>query len=435
MKVLFPEIAQDRVAAARFRNEISASYGVSHPHVIRAYEYVRDGDLVAYTMEYVGGGDLAERLGRTDEIIPIPECVRIFAQMCSGVQAIHDAGIVHRDLKPENIFLTKDNTVKIGDFGIARAGSGPRLTEHGGVVGTIEYVSPEYMLNSQVDWRSDIYAMGILAFEMVTREAPFTGDTVYAKMTKRLRNDPPPPSQFRPECPKELDKIILRAMARNPDERFQSAAEILFELQALMPDAVGNAAAFVSMTQKASKDYTGPVLNQQPSGATDIVRMAESEVEEEGPAEEPAVAGPGRVPSYEENDEESVPMSNRSRVATEMVDDTDSLVSSGRTQYEDALVVEPQKVKRLESVLAGRHPGANSGAAARDVEVSRGAIDNNRFKALSESASKSNTKGLPEWLLPVLALTGGLAAAIFGLQFVLPEVYASILNTLFSLVP
>ena len=107
VKVLFPEVARDKVAAARFRNEVLASYGVSHPNVVRAYEYLRDGDLVAYTMEYVGGGDLAEKLSR-QERLPIGEIVRLLSQMAAGVQAIHDARIVHRDLKPENILLTKE---------------------------------------------------------------------------------------------------------------------------------------------------------------------------------------------------------------------------------------------------------------------------------------------------------------------------------------
>jgi len=236
VKVLFPEVAQDKIAAARFRNEIFASYGVSHPNVVRAYEYIRDGELVAYTMEYVGGGDLAERLARPGYRMPIGEVAKILTQMCSGVQAIHDAGIVHRDLKPENILLSKDSQVKIADFGIARTGHGPKLTEHGGVVGTIDYVSPEYMLNSQVDWRSDIYAIGILGYEMLTGESPFRGDSVYATMTKRLKTDPKPPSTLRAECPPELDRIILRAMQRDPEKRYQSSAEMFHELQNAFPE-------------------------------------------------------------------------------------------------------------------------------------------------------------------------------------------------------
>lgn len=232
VKVLFPEVAEDKVACARFKNEILASYGVSHPNVVRAYEYLSDRDLVAYTMEYVGGGDLAEKLGGADRL-SIPEIVRLLGQMAAGCQAIHDAGIVHRDLKPENILITSDGMVKIADFGIARNRHGPKLTEHGGVVGTIDYVAPEYMLKSQVDWRSDIYALGILAYEMVTGEAPFTGDSVYATMTKRLKTDPAAPSSLRNDCPVELDRIILKAMRRDPEDRYQSSFEMFSDLQKL----------------------------------------------------------------------------------------------------------------------------------------------------------------------------------------------------------
>lgn len=236
IKVLFPEVAQDSVAAARFRNEIVASYGVSHPNVVRAYEYFRDGDLVAYTMEYIGGGDLADKLGRNEARLPIDMIMRYLAQIASGVQAIHDAGIVHRDLKPENILLTENGDVKITDFGIARTGHGPKLTEHGGVVGTIDYVSPEYLEKGQVDYRSDIYAIGVLGYEMITGESPFRGDSVIATMTMRLRTDPKTPSSLRADCPKELDRIILQAMHRNPELRYQRAIEINYDLLPLIQE-------------------------------------------------------------------------------------------------------------------------------------------------------------------------------------------------------
>jgi serine/threonine protein kinase len=232
MKVLFPEVASDKVASARFKNEILASYEVSHPNVVRAYEYFTDRDLVAYTMEYVGGGDLAEKLG-SDQRMSVPEIVKLLSQMAAGCQAIHDAGIVHRDLKPENILLTAEGNVKIADFGIARNRHGPKLTEHGGVVGTIDYVAPEYILNLQVDWKSDIYAIGILAYEMVTGESPFKGENLYATMTKRLKTDPEPPSKLRSECPEELDRIILKAMQREPEHRYQKALDMFLDLQKL----------------------------------------------------------------------------------------------------------------------------------------------------------------------------------------------------------
>jgi serine/threonine protein kinase len=282
VKVLFPEVAQDKIAAARFRNEIFASYGVSHPNVVRAYEYLREGELLAYTMEYVSGGDLADRLGNREKLIPITEVIRILLEMSAGLQAIHDAGIVHRDMKPENILLTKDGHVKIADFGIARTGTGPRLTEHGGVVGTIEYVSPEYMLNSQVDWRSDIYALGIIGYEMITGEAAFQGESVYATMTKKLKVDPEPPSNKRRECPVAFDKIILKAMTRDPEKRYQSAAEIFQDLQALEIGDTKNSSGLMQRPPVVASTYVGPTLLTEakpkaaPKPAVDLVSISSS---------------------------------------------------------------------------------------------------------------------------------------------------------------
>lgn len=232
MKVLFSEVARDEVAAARFRNEIVASYGVNHPNVVRAYEYFRDGDLVAFTMEYVGGGDLADRIG-SDVGIDIDDTIKLLIQMCSGVQAIHDAGIIHRDLKPENILLTAQGDIKITDFGIARTGTGPKLTEYGGVVGTIDYVSPEYLERGQVDARSDIYSLGVLAYEMITGESPFKGKSVIETMTMRLRSDPEAPHTVRADCPESLSRVVLMSLSRVPESRYQSASEMMQDLIAI----------------------------------------------------------------------------------------------------------------------------------------------------------------------------------------------------------
>lgn len=263
-KVLFHEVAADKVAAARFKNEVLASYGVSHPNVVRAYEYITDGDLVAYTMEFVGGGDLADRMSRS-ELMGIAEFIKLLSQMTAGVQAIHDAGIVHRDLKPENILLTNEGNIKIADFGIARNRNGPKLTEHGGVVGTIEYVAPEYMLRSQVDWRSDIYALGILAFEMLTGEPPFKGDSPYESISKRLQVDPEPPSKLRKECSPEIDSIILKALQRDPEARYQSAMEIFVDLQKAAANAgiqaqSGNGFYMPTGALQPGQRYVGPSL-------------------------------------------------------------------------------------------------------------------------------------------------------------------------------
>lgn len=243
MKVLFPEVAQDEVASARFRNEIFAAYGVCHPNVVRAYEYLKEGDLLAYTMEYVAGTDLGYRMEQHPPF-STEEMVNLLTQVCDGLQAIHNAGIVHRDLKPENILLTPQKMVKIADFGIARADAQPRLTEHGGIIGTINYVSPEYLLKSQLDSRSDLYAVGVLAYEMVVGDPPFRGKSIYETMMKRVKGDPVSPAARNPRCPEDLDAIIMKALARDPDARFSSAAEMKEALERFLKDFKNRSSAY-----------------------------------------------------------------------------------------------------------------------------------------------------------------------------------------------
>lgn len=321
-KVLFHEVASDKVAAARFKNEILASYGISHPNVVRAYEFIRDGDLVAYTMEYVGGGDLADRLGAS-EITSISESVQLLLQMAAGVQAIHDSGIVHRDLKPENILLSKDNTVKIADFGIARTKNGPKLTEHGGVVGTIEYVAPEYMLKSQVDWRSDIYALGVLAFELLAGEPPFKGDSPYDAITKRLQSDPEPPSKYRVECPPELDRVILKALERDPEKRYQSGTELFYDLSDAVESAniAGVVATGILVPPRpaaGAPQYVGPSLE----ATTDEAEKTQTQLlTSDGSVEYGADVAPYMASTKPKStiDEDAADRDFRSRQATEFL--------------------------------------------------------------------------------------------------------------------
>ena len=386
VKVLFPEVAQDKTAAARFRNEIFASYGVSHPNVVRAYEYLKDGDIVAYTMEFVGGGDLADKIGKDKEPIPVENCIIMLSEMCLGVQAIHDAGIVHRDLKPENILLTDDKKIKIADFGIARVGHGPKLTEHGGVVGTIDYVSPEYMLNAHVDWRSDIYALGILAYEMVTQESPFRGESVYATMTKRLKTDPEPPSHLRPECPKELDHVILRAMERDPERRYQSAKAMYDDLKAYRD---GKPLAVPDATETGGYQPVND-QNQTPSRSRVAVRDAP------------------RVPMVESPSGSFISQSRGSAGPS----------SSSPPEYASS---EPPQ--QMQSVLGGKRASweRNVKNSSRDISVSHGALDDQRIRRLSQSVHTVNRSLWVDVVTWVLAVVIGIGVGFFFIKVFFPE--------------
>ncbi len=472
VKVLFPEVAQDKTAAARFRNEIFASYGVSHPNVVRAYEYLRDGDIVAYTMEFVGGGDLAERLSRPGDMIPIEQAIKILAQMCSGVQAIHDAGIVHRDLKPENILLTKEGQVKIADFGIARTGHGPKLTEHGGVVGTIDYVSPEYMLNSQVDWRSDIYAIGILGYEMLTGESPFRGDSVYATMTKRLKSDPKPPSALRSECPPGLDKIVLRAMERDPEKRYQSTAEMFYDLSALLPEGAGLAGGMLQLSRNATRSYVGPSLERtdaeplgdlldigdEPGRATAVLNKGGEEsaaptrrsrvgtepslrpVERQpslgavpfsavSAATEASLGRPMRPKGAPATAESAIDFAdaNAQRYQETQVIRADAVFDEPTSPDEDDTIQEPIKMERVLAYQDMVSEGwtETKPIPARPVHLGQGAIDGVRLRNLSEVVDRMNRSIWVDVLTLVLIVLVGVGVGFTLLRIFVPDGFRS----------
>lgn len=393
MKVLFSEVARDEVAAARFRNEIVASYGVSHPNVVRAYEYFRDGDLIAFTMEYVGGGDLADRINAR-ELIEIDEVVRMLSQMSSGVQAIHDAGIIHRDLKPENILLTPHGDIKITDFGIARTGTGPKLTEHGGVVGTIDYVSPEYLERGEVDERSDIYALGVLAYEMVTGEPPFKGNSVIETMTLRLRTDPEPPEKLRPECPPKLSKIILHAMERDPDKRYQLAREMFDDLKML-------------------SSGSHPVVSPSPvEGPRPLpISSGHSMDMQDGPAASAPLASKV-APNV-------VPLSPRMDNGSDLEMDFGGGSSTPAAAEKDDYFFGYQQ---LDTVLSARS-GQETFARPQNISISHSSLSNRRLNELSQNIRVEDESFMGRFFWYVFVALVGLGAGLMAFRIFKPELF------------
>ena len=413
MKVLFSEVARDEVAAARFRNEIVASYKVNHPNVARAYEYFRDGDLVAFTMEYVDGGDLADRIG-SDEELEIDEIIQMLSQICSGVRSIHEAGIIHRDLKPENILLTKGGDVKITDFGIARTGTGPKLTEYGGVVGTIDYVSPEYLEKGHVDHRSDIYAMGILAYEMVTGESPFKGKSVIETMTLRLRTDPEEPHEIRQDCPESLSQIILKAMARDSEARYQSADEMHADLEHLVRGSAGGVASakpesalVSSSTSEESFEHSDPVLEQLKEAGLHSRQRQEQELQPVGEPEIDASQQLDATVSLAPEMVETV----KNAVATPPV----TSVSESLSQHQNS-----QESFELE-------PSDSSG-----ISVSQSSLSVQRIQELNWDLYSERESSIWTFVRWLTCIAIGVGIALFGFQRYAPGYFKSQKSEIFT---
>lgn len=251
VKIFAAGVSDDDTAAARLFRELLTSYDVNHPNAVRMYDTFRTNDMIGIVLEYVSGGTLADYIEKTTEL-SIKDFKNKLIQICAGLEAIHSVGVVHRDLKPENILIDETGYIlKITDFGVARGcvveqeGVGQtyipvyqgnshlaqRKTEHGALVGTLVYVSPEYLLKGIVDYRSDIYAFGVIAYEMLTGQDLFPNLSDIDFLKAKVGNDPKSPREINPDCPAELSGIIMKALRRNPGERYQTVLELKFDLQ------------------------------------------------------------------------------------------------------------------------------------------------------------------------------------------------------------
>ncbi len=214
---------------SRFKREAQAAGRLNHPNVVAVYEYGEDSDGTAYiAMEYVDGRELKDYFDR-QERFPLTEIVRLMGELLGALGHAHTHGIVHRDIKPANIFVLGDGRAKVGDFGIARIESS-NLTQAGSVLGTPAYMSPEQFMGQTVDGRSDLFSAGVILYQFLTGEKPFAGQLTTI-MHKVLKEDPIAPSELNVQVSPVFDGVIRKAMAKRPEERFQSAAEFLTAIQ------------------------------------------------------------------------------------------------------------------------------------------------------------------------------------------------------------
>jgi eukaryotic-like serine/threonine-protein kinase len=224
LKLLDDRHASDEQFVERFRREAQSAAGLNHPNIVSIFDRGYAEGTYYIAMEYLDGRTLKELLVRNGPT-PIPIAIDYARQILGALSFAHRNGIIHRDIKPHNIIVGSDGRLKVTDFGIARSGAS-QMTEAGSIVGTAQYLSPEQARGAPVDPRSDLYSLGIVLYEMLTGQVPFTGDTPVEIAMKHLSQIPEPPSALRAEVPHDLDAVVMRALAKEPDQRYGSAEEM-----------------------------------------------------------------------------------------------------------------------------------------------------------------------------------------------------------------
>ncbi|MEW2401673.1 Stk1 family PASTA domain-containing Ser/Thr kinase [Streptomyces sp. NPDC046862] len=278
VKTLRADLARDPTFQARFRREAQSAASLNHPAIVAVYDtgedYI-DGVSIPYiVMEYVDGSTLRELLHSGRKLLP-ERSMEMTIGILQGLEYAHRNGIVHRDIKPANVMLTRTGQVKVMDFGIARAmgDSGMTMTQTAAVIGTAQYLSPEQAKGEQVDARSDLYSTGCLLYELLTVRPPFVGDSPVAVAYQHVREEAQPPSVFDPEITPEMDAIVLKALVKDPDYRYQSADEMRADIEACLDgQPVAATAAMGSVGYGAyPDDQPTTALRATDAGATTMM--------------------------------------------------------------------------------------------------------------------------------------------------------------------
>jgi serine/threonine protein kinase/beta-lactam-binding protein with PASTA domain len=280
VKTLRADLARDPSFQARFRREAQSAASLNHPAIVAVYDtgedYV-DGVSIPYiVMEYVDGSTLRELLHSGRRLLP-ERTLEMTVGILQALEYSHRAQIVHRDIKPANVMLTRTGQVKVMDFGIARAmgDSGMTMTQTSAVIGTAQYLSPEQAKGEQVDARSDLYSAGCLLYELLTVRPPFIGDSPVAVAYQHVREEPQPPSVYDPEITPEMDAIVLKALVKDPDYRYQSADEMRADIEACLDGQPVAATAAMGAagygTYGGHEDQPTTAMGQAPPGQTSML--------------------------------------------------------------------------------------------------------------------------------------------------------------------
>ena len=230
VKVLRAQFTDDEEFVTRFRREAQAAARLSHPNIVNIYDVGRDGDSYYIVMEYISGETLKDRIVREGSL-PVESAVHVALEIAEALEHAHQNNIVHCDIKPHNILMTRTGRVKVTDFGIARAVTSATMTQTGTIIGSVHYFSPEQAKGGAVSAKSDIYSLGAVMYEMLTGAVPFTGETPISIAIKHLQEEPRPLRELNPAVPPFLEALVLKAMAKNPEQRYADIGAMIADLR------------------------------------------------------------------------------------------------------------------------------------------------------------------------------------------------------------
>lgn len=262
VKVLDDELSQDADFIRRFEREAQAAASLSHSHIVAIYDVGQEEDVYYIVMEYMEGGSLMERIAEQGALA-VRKAVDIAIQICDGLEHAHHQGIIHRDIKPHNIMATAAGKYKLGDFGIAQRQGATAITQSGHVMGSVHYFSPEQAQGKEVGPQSDMYALGVVLYEMVTGRLPFDSEEGIAIALSHLRDPIPDPRQWNPDLPEGVCHVIARAMEKTSDHRYQSAAEMKGELEQAFLDIPRQPAQSFAPLPTVAEGDVAPVSGEQ----------------------------------------------------------------------------------------------------------------------------------------------------------------------------
>jgi len=276
LKLIRPELASNPEILRRFKQELILAREVTHRNVIRIFDLGQSKGIKFITMEFVEGRDLRAMLRERGKIPP-DESVQIIAQVCRALEAAHAAGVVHRDLKPQNIMLDAKDRVYVMDFGIAHSLETPGMTQTGALMGTPEYMSPEQAQGMKIDARSDLFALGIIFYELLTGVSPYKADTAIATLLKRTQERPQPPADVDPAIPRAISDVVVKCLEIDREHRYSTAREILEDLGHEMPTSVRTIAPTMLPPPTAPKPVEASLFQQYRiwiAGITALILLA-----------------------------------------------------------------------------------------------------------------------------------------------------------------